>query len=73
MPLLQTKIIVGLAFLEGSAFLAFLAYLMEGILNSPGVAAQSALLMLARLPSRGRVRNWLERQEQALQVLRDWR
>jgi hypothetical protein len=73
LKLFQTKMIVGLAFLEGAAFLGCLGYLIEGILSSPGIAALCALLMLARFPSRSHVRNWLERQEQTLQLQRDWR
>ena len=63
--------IVGLALLEGSAFMALLAYLLEGQTWVLGLAAGVLALMAVRFPTRASVLAWLERQADALAALRD--
>lgn len=57
----QISMLIGLAMLEGSAFLACLAYLMEGLPIALGIAAVTVLLMLVKFPTKANVRSWLDR------------
>jgi hypothetical protein len=67
----QTTRIVGLALLEGACFFACIAYLLEGQPFVLAVVAVGIGLMLARFPSEGRVRLWLEGQKEQLARARE--
>lgn len=58
----QTTTIVGCALLESAAFLALLAYLLEGQQVSLAVAGAMLLGVAAHLPIGGRLASWVERQ-----------
>jgi hypothetical protein len=66
----QMTLIVGLAMLEGTAFLGCVAYLIEAHPLALGVVGVALALMLCQFPTEGRVRAWLERQADALGELR---
>ena len=65
--LYQTQLIIGAALLEGAAFFAVIAYLLE---RSP-IALLTALVLLGvmftRFPTGDRVNNWLDQQLSMLQ------
>lgn len=63
----QTSTIIGLALLEGAGFFGTLAYLLEGQMLALAVVAAVLLLMILSFPTEGRVRAWLQRQEDFLQ------
>jgi len=56
----QTGLIIGLALLEGAAFLNIMAYMIEGTIYSLGVAAVLLVLLLARFPTVVGVSDWIE-------------
>lgn len=56
----QTGLIVGLALVEGAAFLNLVAYLIEGQVYSLGMAAILLALMLIRFPTTAGVSDWIE-------------
>lgn len=62
--LYQTRLIVGLAVLEGAALFNLIAYLIEGRWWSLAVAAVLVAFMLAAFPTRARLRRWVEDREQ---------
>lgn len=57
---LQTKSIIGLAMLEGAAFLNIVACMVEHNWWSLAVAGTLAVLMLIQFPTRTRVEQWIE-------------
>ena len=67
----QGTMIVGLALLEGTAFTACIAFLLEAHVSALIIVGLNLLLMLALFPTRNRVRNWLDKQTMALQDLRN--
>lgn len=66
----QTTRIIGLALLEGAAFLGCIAYLLEAQPFALGVPLAAILLMLMSFPTESRIRAWLERQIDRLSELR---
>ncbi len=62
----QTTMIVGLALLEGSAFMGILAFLSEANPLALCVTAGAVVLMLMRFPTEGRSRAWLDEQAEKL-------
>jgi hypothetical protein len=66
----QNAMIVGLALLEGSAFLGCIAYLLEAQAIALGVVGAAIVLMLCRFPTEARVRTWLERHAAVLTEMR---
>ena len=58
----QTTLITSLAILEGGAFFACIAVIVEGQLLAIGVVVGSVLLMLAQFPTEQRIQRWLESQ-----------
>lgn len=66
----QTALIIGLALLEGVAFFACIAYLLEAQPFVLAVVLVAVALMLVNFPTEGRVRAWLERQADLLAELR---
>jgi hypothetical protein len=66
----QVTLIVSLALLESVAFMAAIAYMMEAQEVALGIVAIIIVLMLAKFPTRDRLRMWLDRQLQRLNDLR---
>jgi hypothetical protein len=65
----QTTLIVGMALLEGTAFLGCTAYLSDARPFVLAVVGVAVLLMLCKFPTEAGVRAWLERQAEALRSL----
>jgi hypothetical protein len=61
---------IGLALLEGAAFLGCIAYLLEARPLALGVVVVAITPMLVNFPTEARVRAWLERQADQLAELR---
>lgn len=70
MLLRQTTMIVGMALLEGSAFMGCLSYLLEGQPFVLAVVGADVFFMLCKFPTEGRVRAWLDRQAAVLDNMR---
>jgi hypothetical protein len=66
----QTTLIIGLALLEGTAFLGCIAFLVEAQPFAVAVVLVSLLLMAVKFPTEGRVLAWLEQQAGRLAELR---
>jgi hypothetical protein len=66
----QTTLIIGLALLEGTGFMGCIGYMLEGQALALLVVAVALGLMLARFPTEGRVRGWLDEQQDQLARLR---
>lgn len=62
-----TKTIVGCALLEGACFMALVAFMIEGHLIGPIVAALLLLGVLAHFPTPGRVTDWVTDQLRLLE------
>ena len=62
----NTKMIVGLALLEGAAFFNGIAFLLEGHIPSLIAVAVLIGLMLARFPTQSGIASWVEDQESTL-------
>lgn len=58
----QTTLIIGAALVEGAAFLALAAYMLEGHWAAVVVAGVCLLVMAARIPTRTRLETWLDDQ-----------
>lgn len=58
----QVQLIIGCAMLEGAGFLNLIAYQNERNPSSIGLAGVCVLLILARMPTRSKVQNWIARQ-----------
>ncbi len=58
----QTSMIIGLALLEGVAFLGCIAFMLEGQVFALAVVGVAYLLMLTQFPTEGRISAWIERQ-----------
>jgi hypothetical protein len=69
---LQTKTIIAGALLEGPAFMADGAYMIERQLPTLGVVACAVLLMLITFPTRKRVQQWLEKQQKYIDESRQF-
>ena len=66
----QTSLIVGLALVEGTAFFACIAYLLEAQPWVLAIILACVLLMMVNFPTEGRVRSWLAGQADQLDQLR---
>jgi hypothetical protein len=66
----QTANILGLAILEGAVIFACIVLLLEGQVLALIAATVGLLLMLARFPTQGRIRAWLDEQADRLDQLR---
>jgi hypothetical protein len=69
LALRQTTLIIGLALVEGAAMLACIAFFLECHVLDLVVVGLALILMLARFPTRNRVRAWLAQQLAALEEL----
>jgi hypothetical protein len=58
----QLKMIISAAFLEAPAFLALMAYMIEGHAVNLGIAGVLLLGLMAHFPTVGRVETWVEHQ-----------
>lgn len=70
LPLFQTQLIIASALVEGSAFLALIAYMMERHPLALGIAAVLVVVLLSRFPTLDRVHGWLDDQSARLAELR---
>lgn len=66
LPIHQTQFIVGLALLEGGAFLNLVVFLIEGSPVSLGAAIALLLIMATQVPTRSGLDSWVERQGRLL-------
>jgi hypothetical protein len=62
----QVSLILGAALLEGAAFFALVAYLLEGNPWSLAAAGLLVLGLLLKIPTRSRLQNWVEGQRDRL-------
>lgn len=68
----QTGLIIGLALLEGPAFFALTAYLLNAAPASLGIAIFCLLLMALQFPTLGRVQDWIDNQADVItEMLRE--
>lgn len=58
--LYQTKMIIGMALLEGAAFINLVAYIVEKQIWSFGVVGALVLVMVASFPTQWKIENWVE-------------
>ena len=58
----QTTLIVGMALLEGTAFFACIAYLLEAQIYTLAVLGVALGLMLSKFPTQGRLAGWVKEQ-----------
>jgi hypothetical protein len=63
----QMKTIVGGAILEGAAFFALVAYMIEGHIMSLAVAGVLLLGVLSFFPTTGRVADWVQEQQRLVE------
>jgi hypothetical protein len=68
----QTHMIVRLAMLEGAAFFALIAYLLEGHWLALCVGIAALALLLSQFPTRGRLENWADHARAQMQAIRQW-
>ncbi|NQT15463.1 MAG: hypothetical protein HQ582_22085 [Planctomycetes bacterium] len=66
------KTMVETSMLEGAAFFALVAYLIEGITLSLATATVLIVAVALHFPTRGRVVGWIERQLTLLDEQRQW-
>jgi hypothetical protein len=66
----QNAHIIGMALLEGPTMMALIALMLEGQVLALAAAGLGLLLILARFPTEGRIRPWLEEQTERLTQLR---
>jgi hypothetical protein len=62
LPLYQTQLLIGAAILEGMAFFATLAYMLERNKIALAIAAFLLGCLASRFPTVDRINRWLERQ-----------
>jgi hypothetical protein len=66
----QSRLIVGMAMLEGAAFMQVIAYFVEGMPLSLGVALGLLVVMLTRFPTRLGVESWIAEQREMVEMLK---
>jgi|SRR5581483_1644734 len=71
MMIRQTSLIVGLALLEGAAFLGCIAYLLEVTPYALGAVVLALGIMITHFPTGSNVMSWIERHEELLRTLRE--
>lgn len=64
----QTKMIAGMAILEGAAFFNIVAYMSQLQIWSLAIAGGLVAVMAAMFPTRTRIEQWLETQKQNLEM-----
>ena len=70
MAVYQTGNIIGWALLEGAAFFAGIAYLLEGKTLPLYIVGAAVLLMLQTFPTRNLIENWINNQKGVIEDLR---
>ena len=65
----QTRMLVHAALLEGAAFFLLIAYLVEGMILDPLVAAFYLAALATLFPTRKKIERWIEEQKQGA----DWK
>jgi hypothetical protein len=73
LPLFQTKTIIANVLLEAPAFFATHAYMFERQWFTLAIAIAAVVLMLTTLPTRGRVKDWLQSQQDRIDGIRQFR
>lgn len=68
--LFQTRLIIASALIEGAAFLALIAYMLEHHPVALGVAVALIAVLLSRIPTLDRVQGWMDEQTARLARLR---
>ncbi len=63
----QTQMIIGLALLEGAAFLNTIVFMLEGRALNLGIAVALVVFMATRFPTRTRLDDWIAEQGRLLQ------
>ena len=58
----QTQLMLGAVLTEGPAFLALIAYLLEGSPLALGTTLALLVALIARFPTRARLEHWIEQQ-----------
>ena len=66
LSVLQNRLILGSAILEGAAFFVLLAYMLDGRLWSLAVAAVLVVCIIAGFPTRDGAEQWIARQRRAI-------
>ena len=66
-PVFQTQLIIGAAMLEGGAFFAAIAYMLERSPIAAGMALVLLVVLASRFPTRDRIQAWLDHQLGLLQ------
>jgi hypothetical protein len=69
----QTRTIIAAALLEGAAFFATIAYLIEHQRIALYVAIALALLILCQIPTPSRFESWLESESTSIEQMRQMR
>lgn len=64
----QTAMIVGAALLEGAAFFGIIATMIEKSSLALAVSGVCVVLLLAKMPTIGRLSNWLDAQSRAMEA-----
>jgi hypothetical protein len=65
----QTKLIIGMAILEGAAFYNLIAYMMEGQQISLVMTGLLVAIMATKFPTRGGLENWLTDEAKSIDEL----
>ena len=66
----QTGLIIGLALLEGPAFVACIAFFVEARVYTLPIIAVAVIMMVVRFPTESGVRVWLQEQLDKLNAMR---
>jgi hypothetical protein len=69
----QSRIIVGSAILEGAAFFNLMAYMLEQQLVNAAVAGLLAVVIMASIPTYGRLEGWMQNELASIEQLRQMR
>lgn len=64
----QTLLIISMAIIEGAAFLALIAYLVDGNVLTLGAALVLLAVLLAKFPTVSRVERWIEERREAMKL-----
>lgn len=67
----QSQLIISAALLEGPAFLALIAFLIEGSPASLGLALFLFIMLALKMPSGPRIERWISNQQQLLERERE--
>ncbi|MBN1589842.1 MAG: hypothetical protein JW888_10040 [Pirellulales bacterium] len=71
-PVFQTRLIIGAALFEGTAFFLLIAYMVEGSIIALVAALAVAVGILLQFPTRSGVAGWIEQQTEAVRNQRQF-